>query len=562
MDNARLFLYSALAILGLLLWTAWQQDFGSEPVPMQAEQQAESPVAAPPSSADEPAVAIGPTGSSPSAADTAAGRGETVEVRTDLLHLEISTRGGEIVAAWLPEHRVEADEPAPFQLLAQGGERVYTAQSGLQTAEGEAPGLDALYDVPARRYTLGETQDELVVPLTWTSPEGVTVTKRYTLRRDSYVVSVDYQIDNATDRAWRAYPLVQLSRLPVETSTGSFLLGAQSFTGAVLSTPKEKYRKIDFEEMREDSLSVETQAGWAGMMEHYFLSAWIPEPNLKHRYYTQVRRNQRHVIGATSPWINVAAGQRAESPTQRLYLGPKDQDRLAAAADNLELTVDYGLLTVISKPLFWLLKMIHSLVGNWGWAIVLLTLLIKIVFYKLSETSYRSMARMRKMQPKMAALKERHGDDRQALNQAMMELYKKEKINPLGGCLPILIQIPVFIALYWVLMESVELRHAPFMLWIQDLSAQDPYYVLPILMGISMLVQQRLNPAPLDPIQQKVMMFLPIIFTVFFLFFPAGLVLYWVTNNTLSIAQQAIITRRVERGEDTPNKGKAGKGKK
>ena len=283
------------------------------------------------------------------------------------------------------------------------------------------------------------------------------------------------------------------------------------------------------------------------MSQHYFLAALIPARNEADRYYTKTLSGPRYVIGLISPQDTVPAGASAEFHT-RVYVGPKLQDHLAEVAPGLELTVDYGRLTVLAQPIFWLLKTIHKAIGNWGWSIVLLTMLIKLAFYKLSETSYRSMANMRKLAPRLKSLKERYGDDRQRLNQAMMELYKKEKINPLGGCLPIVVQIPVFIALYWVLLDSVEMRQAPFMLWMNNLSAPDPYYVLPLLMGVTMLIQQKLNPAPMDPIQAKVMMALPIVFTVFFAFFPSGLVLYWVVNNTLSIAQQYVITRRIERG--------------
>ena len=288
--------------------------------------------------------------------------------------------------------------------------------------------------------------------------------------------------------------------------------------------------------------------GWAAMLQHYFLGALIPPAGVAEHFYTKTLSNARYVIGMIAPsWRTVADGESGTFST-RLFIGPKLQDQMREVATGLELTVDYGLLTVLAQPLFWLLKTINNLVGNWGWAIVIVTLIIKLVFYKLSETSYRSMANMRKLTPRLQSLKERYGDDRQKLNQAMMELYKKEKINPLGGCLPILVQIPVFIALYWVLLESVELRQAPFMLWIQDMSSPDPYFILPLLMGASMLIQQKLNPAPLDPIQAKVMMVLPIVFTVFFAFFPSGLVLYWVVNNILSIAQQWVITRRIEAG--------------
>ena len=297
----------------------------------------------------------------------------------------------------------------------------------------------------------------------------------------------------------------------------------------------------------EQDIERDVSDGWVAMLQHYFLGALIPERGSVEHFYTKTLSNARYVIGMIAPQRTIAAGESGVFGT-RLYVGPKLQEEMKQVAPGLELTVDYGLLTVLAQPLFWLLKTIHKFIGNWGWSIVLVTLLIKLAFYKLSETSYKSMANMRKLAPRLQSLKERFGDDRQKLNQAMMEMYKKEKINPLGGCLPIAVQIPVFIALYWMLLESVELRQAPFMLWIQDMSSPDPFYILPLLMGVTMLIQQKLNPAPLDPIQAKVMMALPVVFTVFFAFFPSGLVLYWVVNNTLSIAQQWVITRRIERG--------------
>ena len=317
-----------------------------------------------------------------------------------------------------------------------------------------------------------------------------------------------------------------------------------TYTGGVIYSKQHKYEKIKFDKMKKENLSREIKGGWAAMIQHYFLAAWIPNKDETFHYYSRVFDNDRYVIGMTSPTYHVAAGQTKLLESE-LYIGPKLQTHLETIAPGLELTVDYGILTVVAKPIFWLLRTIHSFVGNWGWSIIFLTLTIKLAFYKLSETSYKSMANMRRMQPRMKALKERYGDDRAQMNKALMELYKKEKINPLGGCLPIVVQIPVFISLYWVLLDSVELRQAPFMLWIQDMSTPDPYFILPILMGVTMLIQQRLNPTPLDAIQAKLMMVLPFTFGIFFSFFPAGLVLYWVVNNTLSISQQWYITRIV-----------------
>ena len=299
--------------------------------------------------------------------------------------------------------------------------------------------------------------------------------------------------------------------------------------------------------MHEANLNVDTQGGWISFIQHYFVAAWVPPENQTNYLYTKQLSSDRYAVGAASPNIVVKANT-AETTSGYYFIGPKEQNRFEGLAEGLPLTVDYGWLTILSEPLFWVLNWINSIIGNWGFSIILVTVLLKLVFYKLNDTSYRSMANMRRVQPEMKALKDRHGSDKQAYNQAMMEFYKKEKINPLGGCLPILVQIPVFIALYWMLLETVEIRQAPFILWIQDLSTKDPYFVLPVLMGISMLIQQKLNPAPMEPIQQKVMMFLPIMFTGFFAFFPSGLVLYWFTNNVLSIAQQWYITNKIEKG--------------
>jgi YidC/Oxa1 family membrane protein insertase len=340
----------------------------------------------------------------------------------------------------------------------------------------------------------------------------------------------------------------QLQRIPPTKDDNSQFV--YTYTGGVLSSPEKRYQKISFEDMTEEPVQLDIQDGWAAMIQHYFVAAWVPPAGQVDRYFARGVGNNRFVIGMTGPATEIPAGGSSTLSSQ-LFVGPKIQDRLEKLAPGLELTVDYGWLTIIAQPLFWLLKNIHALIGNWGWSIILLTMLIKAVFFKLSETSYRSMANMRKLQPRIQAIRERHAGDKQKVNQAMMDLYKREKINPMGGCLPILVQIPVFIALYWMLLESVELRQAPFMLWIQDLSAPDPFYVLPLLMGVSMFLQQRLNPAPPDPIQAKVMMALPVVFTVFFLWFPSGLVLYWLVNNILSIAQQWVITKRVEAGATT-----------
>jgi YidC/Oxa1 family membrane protein insertase len=548
MDNQRLILFVALSFVALLLWQAWMKDYGPAPqsqtAPAVADRQA-TPTTAPgedlPQAGAEPA-----TGEQMVPEEIALKSGQQVRVETDTLSVVIDTLGGDLRNAGLLDYHMSTEPGSPvFQLLNGTMPDLFVVQSGLRTPDGAEPTHHAEYRAEQLDYRLGDDADTLQVPLHWSSPEGVEVTKLYTFHRGSYVVDLDYQVKNNSAADWHGREYRQLQRSPLTTSSQSKFI--HTYTGAVLYSPEDKYQKISFSDMEDSALDRKVTDGWAAMIQHYFVAALIPDRGKEERYYTKTLSGPRYVIGLISPQDTVPAGGSAEFHT-RIYVGPKLQDHLAEVAPGLELTVDYGLLTVLAQPIFWLLKTIHKAVGNWGWSIVLLTMLIKLAFYKLSETSYRSMANMRRLAPRLQSLKERYGDDRQRLNQAMMELYKKEKINPLGGCLPIVVQIPVFIALYWVLLESVEMRQAPFMLWINNLSAPDPYYVLPLLMGATMLVQQKLNPAPMDPIQAKVMMALPIVFTVFFAFFPSGLVLYWVVNNTLSIAQQYVITRRIERG--------------
>lgn len=553
MDNQRLFLYVALALVLLLGWMTWQQDYGP----------AATREAAPAASIDSPEQAPAPSApADPSAPPAAAPPGDTVpeladrpvmdttdasvnqiRVVTDLLEVDIDLDGGNVHGVRLLEHTVSLNDPTPFRLMGTESP-LFIAQSGLVGDGINAPGPGAQWSASAAEFILDDNADQLEVPLRWQTDDGLIVTRRYVFTRDSYLIDVRHEVENPLADTVRVYQYNQLRRS--SETEGPGFLGAASYTGGVIFSPEDKYNKISFSNMESGDLSQDITDGWLAMIQHYFLAAWVPPRDQMLRYYTRVNRGE-YVLGQSSPWVTIEPGAQAVLDN-RLVVGPKEQARLAPIAEGLELTVDYGWLTIISKPLFIALAWIHSVVGNWGWSIILLTLAIKLVFYKLSEASYRSMARMRKLQPEMKRLKERYPDDRQKMNQELMTLYKKEKINPLGGCLPILVQIPVFIALYWVLLESVELRQAPWMLWIQDLSERDPFYILPLLMGATMFLQQKLNPAPMDPIQQKIMMGLPIVFTVFFIFFPAGLVLYWVTNNTLSIAQQWVITRRIEAG--------------
>jgi YidC/Oxa1 family membrane protein insertase len=475
--------------------------------------------------------------------------GRVIQIHSDVLQLAIDLEGGDIIELDLPKYLAKIDQPEPYVVLEQNASRTYIAQSGLIGADGIDKNGRPTYTTPSSIYTLQENENELVVKLQFQTEAGVKITKRYTLRRGDYLVSVDYLVENGSSSRWQANLFGQLKRdnSPAPSSGSSGGMGLQPFLGAATTQPDDHFTKFSFEDMAEEPFKSTLPGGWIAMIQHYFLSAWIPDQAQNHTYSTRVTSSGFHIAGFTSPAIALDPGQQGETGAA-FYAGPKDQYRLKEISPYLELSVDYGWLWWIAQPLFWLLTKIHGLVGNWGVAIILLTVFIKAVFFKLSATSYRSMANMRRVQPKMQDIREQFGDDKQKQSQAMMELYKKEKINPMGGCLPILVQMPVFIALYWTLMESVELRQAPFILWIQDLSVMDPYFVLPLMMGASMFFMQMLNPPPPDPMQAKIMKWMPIVFTFFFLWFPAGLVLYWVVNNLLSMAQQYVITRQIEAG--------------
>jgi len=553
MDNQRLILFVALSLIVLLIWQAWQDEYGpkkatvTEPSSVVSQTGDAVPSAMPDVPSAQSAPQAVPAATSPETGPEHLSSGQRIHIKTDVLDLEVDTVGGDLRQADLLEYPVSVREPDhPVRLMGDSPDRFFIAQTGLIASKGElAPDHHAQFTAQKLQYSLHDHEDTLVVPLFWKSPNGITVEKRYLFHRNSYVVDVTYTVHNGSekDQSMRFYR--QLQRTPPGEANNS-RFAARTFTGGAIYSEQDKYEKIKFDEMDDKDLSRDIKGGWAAIMEHYFLGAWIPEQSQSNHFYTKKLSDQRYVIGLISPALVIPAGQDMEFGSQ-LYIGPKILKRMEKVAPGLELTIDYGMLTVISKPLFWLMNYIHHLIGNWGWSIVMVTILIKLAFFKLSAASYKSMANMRKMQPKITALRERYGDDRQRMSQAMMELYKKEKINPLGGCLPMIVQIPVFIALYWVLLESVELRQADFVLWIHDLSSKDPYYVLPLLMGATMFFQQRLNPPPPDPVQAKVLMALPFIFTLFFAFFPAGLVLYWLTNSALSIAQQWMITRRIEK---------------
>ncbi len=557
MDNFRLILIFSLAFILLMLWQAWNEDYGPKPVAPTAATQENTPNALPSGGDTTSAVPAAPVENTVSAAPTtpavpgmavaATGtQSRNISVETDLYHLEIDSLGGSIRALYLQEYPVSLEQPnVKFELMRPTPPNLFIAQSGLiGSEEGSAPTHEAQYRSEKQSYSLGE-DDSLVVELYWENDTGVKVVKRFHFARGTYLVAVEHEVVNESEAVWSGREYRQLMRsMPAEKSGDSQFL--YTYTGGAIYSPEEKYEKISFEDMEETKLARDVTGGWISMLQHYFLGAWVPPAGGVEHFYTNVLPDKRYVLGAYTTPTSISPGESHTFATG-FVAGPKLQDELEAIAPGLELTADYGWLTVLAKPIFWLLKAIHGVIGNWGWSIIILTLIIKLAFFKLSETSYKSMANMRKMTPRIQALKDRYGDDKQRLNQAMMEMYKKEKINPLGGCLPILVQIPVFIALYWVLLESVELRQAPFIFWIKDLSLKDPFFVLPVIMGVSMFVQQKLNPAPPDPLQAKIMMSLPFVFTIFFAFFPSGLVLYWVTNNLLSIAQQWYITRQIEK---------------
>ncbi|GAA6136073.1 membrane protein insertase YidC [Oceaniserpentilla sp. 4NH20-0058] len=548
MDARRAIILIGLAVISYMLVLQWNEDYGKAPISqsVMTSQSMTSSSSAPNVMAEQSATADVPDVSEdePQVESNIVVSTDLIEVQTDVLDIRIDPQGGDIVYAALKAFPQSlSDKNIPFVLLEQSPMRTYVAQSGLVGANGIDKKGRALFSTEKTQYLLDETSDELVVKLSF-NQDQVVIDKVFKFKRGNYLVDVGYEVNNTSQAPWKAnfYAQFKRDRSPDPSSMES--MGMASYLGGAVTRPSERYHKIDFDDIDEGRFKETIQGGWVAFLQHYFLSAWVPNPEAAHTYNTRKAGNS-YIIGYYDEALNVNAGEQASTFTS-LYLGPKDQDLLAETSENLELTVDYGWLWWVAQPLFWLLTLIHSILGNWGWAIIFLTILVKLAFFPLSATSYRSMANMRRVAPKLAALREQFGEDRQKLSQEMMGLYKKEKINPLGGCLPILVQMPVFIALYWVLMESVELRQAPFMLWIQDLSLKDPYFILPLIMGVSMFVQMQLNPTPPDPMQAKVMKLMPVVFTVFFLFFPSGLVLYWVVNNLLSIAQQYYITKQIE----------------
>ncbi|AAU37088.1 MULTISPECIES: membrane protein insertase YidC [Basfia] len=532
MDSRRSLLVLALLFISFLVYEQWQMDYNT-PKPVATEQaQAVS------SNAEMPAS----TSSTEGTVDNVA-QGKIISIQNDVFTLKVDTLGGDVVESSLTNYAAELNSDARFILLQNKPNEVYVAQSGLIGKNGiDTKAGRAAYQVEAEQFTLADGQNELRVPLTL-EKDGVIYRKVFVIKAGSYDIEVNYEIQNQTNEAIEVQPYGQLKHTLVQSS-GSMAM--PTYTGGAYSSADTNYKKYSFDEMKDKNLSIDTKAGWVAVLQHYFVSAWIPNQDADNQLYTSTA-NGLGFIGYRGPVVNVPAGG-SETIKSALWTGPKLQNEMGAVANHLDLTVDYGWAWFIAKPLFWLLNVIQSIVSNWGLAIIGVTIVVKGILYPLTKAQYTSMAKMRMLQPKLQEMRERFGDDRQRMSQEMMKLYKEEKVNPLGGCLPLLIQMPIFIALYWTFMEAVELRHAPFFGWIQDLSAQDPYYILPILMGASMFLLQKMSPTPVaDPMQQKIMNFMPLIFMVFFLWFPAGLVLYWLVSNIITIVQQQLIYRGLEK---------------
>ena len=562
----RIVLLAGLAITGYLLILAWNQDYLQSRPALERDSAPDlaETTAAPPSldvedsapaetSSDIPDASFiaAPepgqgTADSIDAAQDGAAEQRLVRVSTPSQEVWIDLRGGDIRRVLLPRYPVSLDHPdVPYELLNVGNGRLYMAQSGLIGPDGLDTGSDRpLYSVAQSHYLVGEGQT-IDIRLR-AQREGIKVEKVFTFRGGDYLIDLAHRVENGGTEPFQASMFGQIKRDAKEPAgQESFSLGPQPYVGAALTTLESRYEKLAFGDLDEGDFRTAIDGGWIAFLQHYFLSAWVPSEAERNSYYGRKRNDGTYIVGYTSPLRTVAPGRTDEWRTQ-FYAGPKDQKRLEQIAANLNLTVDYGFLWWLAVPLFWLLDWLHGLFQNWGVAIIMLTFLVKLVLYPLSSASYKSMANMRRVAPQMKRLQERYADDRQKLSQEMMGLYKKEGVNPLGGCLPMLLPMPIFIALYWVLFESVELRQVPFMLWIDDLAAMDPYFVLPLAMGATMYAQQLLTPAMGDPMQVRIMKLMPIMFTVLFLFFPAGLVLYWLVNSVLSIAQQWYVMRKAE----------------
>jgi YidC/Oxa1 family membrane protein insertase len=574
LENLRPFLWAALVSLLFMNYTAWQKDHPAAPAAVAAPANAPTtdtfaqsvptvptapagvPVPSPSTSAPAAAVDAAAANAAPVVPAMAAEPAPTlVHVKTDVLDLTVSTRGGDLVGLDLLQYPLHKKNPEEKVRLFDGAAEAtrYVHQGGLVTG-GAAMGKPepshlAIFTAQSSNYTLADGENELRVPLTWTDGAGLTVMRTYVFKRGQYAVTVESEIQNASNAAVNVAPYSQILRRAAPVESSMFNPETYAYRGPAVYDG-EKYTKLNVDDEESRTFQKQIKGGWFAAMQHYFVTAIVPPGDEAWTYALKINGDDA-LLQTAGPSRSVAAGTSAKL-NQKLYMGPKLQDQLVTAGPRLDLSVDYGMLTLIAEPLFWVLKQVHKVVTNWGLTIILVTLLIKLVFYKLSETSGRSMARMRNIQPRMKALQERYADNREELGKQMMELYKREKVNPVAGCLPMLVQIPFFIAFYWVLMESVEMRQAPFYGWLNDLSSMDPYFILPVVMAGAMFLQFKLNPAPADPIQAKVFAFMPLVMAVTMAWFPSGLLLYWITNTGLSILQQWHINRVVAR--ETPTK--------
>ncbi|OGT56158.1 MAG: membrane protein insertase YidC [Gammaproteobacteria bacterium RIFCSPHIGHO2_12_FULL_42_10] len=544
----RLALYAAAFLLAFLLFQLWEKERAITPPLIENTAQIAAtpteftPVVKSPALVENQAALTAPTKN-----------GQLITVHTNVLEVKIDTLGGNIVESKLLDYPASLGSKTPFLLMNDDPKTRYIAESGLESNSGpDTAKGPALYQAASTQYVLPGNQTDLIVKLTW-QQNGIHIAKLFTFSRDSYEVRVAYTIANQSTVPWQGNLFTQLLRTDAPTKNQSGIVNLATYFGAAVSSPEKPFNKITFKSMLDNPLNVESRDGWAAMIQHYFITAWIPPQHAVSNYYSKALPNGLYVIGMTSAPIVVAPSTTYTTET-KLYTGPAIENLLEKAAPALKLTIDYGWFWFISDIIFWMMQKIYDLFGNWGVSIILVTLIIKLLFYKLSDKSYRSMSKLKKLQPRIEALKERCGNDKQKYTQATLDLYRQEKVNPMGGCLPVLIQIPVFIALYWVLVENVQLRQAPFIFWIHDLSIADPYYVLPVLMGLAMFAQQRLNPPPPDPMQAKVMMFMPLMFTFLFANFPAGLMLYWFVNTALSFSQQWFIMHRINKETDVKAK--------
>ncbi|MBB1334068.1 MULTISPECIES: membrane protein insertase YidC [Pseudoalteromonas] len=537
MESQRTFLFIGLMLVSFLLFQEWNKDYNAPKVDPSANTQTLQTNS--PDSDDY--VPSSTDGELPTAATTA--KRSVIEITTDVFKVKIDTRGGDIVEADLLQYEETKGSETPYMLLGEFDGKQYFSQSGLIGLNGPDASAEGRPVYHTEQKTFALTGDELRVPLTFTDSKGVSFTKTYVFKKGQYDVALEYSVNNTTAEPIQVQLYTQVKRTVQDKGS----LVDQNYLGAAYGSAEEKYEKYSFSDMADKNLSINTQGGYIAFIQHYFVSAWVPSQEQQNTLYSLIAKGNAAIIGAKGEPINVQANQQATLGAT-YYMGPKESDILEAIHPNLDLTVDYGWLWFISQPLFILLKWLHSILGNWGVAIIAITVIVKSAMYPLTKAQYTSMAKMRALQPKMAALKEKFGDDRQKFGQATMEMYRKEKVNPMGGCFPILLQMPIFLALFYVFLESTELRHAEFIFWLTDLSAKDPYYVLPILFGASMFITQKLQPMTVtDPMQQKMMTFMPVIFSVFFLWFPSGLVLYWLVSNLISIAQMLIIYRGMEK---------------